>query len=185
MSTSDERARRTGPVAAGGAEWVDYTDADDRLVARGPREGSGAQRWYRRYAATILTGPGERVLVYLRPAHARVYPGHYDVLVGGGVRAGETYHQAAVRELGEELGIRREPREVLRLRRTAPPELSHLAVHLTDIADLLPPATPRPRLRPDPAEVQCYDVLPVAQVLASPPRPFLHTGLDVLRHLFA
>ena len=34
-----------------------------------------------------------------------MYPGHYDVAIGGVVGAGESYAEAAVRELHEELGI--------------------------------------------------------------------------------
>ncbi|MDP4512012.1 NUDIX domain-containing protein [Nonomuraea turcica] len=36
------------------------------------------------------------------------FPGYYDVMVGGavGVGVGESYEEAAVRELAEELGVR-------------------------------------------------------------------------------
>ncbi|MGP3920884.1 NUDIX domain-containing protein [Nonomuraea sp. 10N515B] len=34
------------------------------------------------------------------------FPGYYDVMVGGAVGVGESYEEAAVRELAEELGVR-------------------------------------------------------------------------------
>lgn len=34
------------------------------------------------------------------------FPGYYDVMVGGAVDAGESYEEAAARELSEELGVR-------------------------------------------------------------------------------
>lgn len=37
--------------------------------------------------------------------HSR-FPGYYDVMVGGAVDVGESYEEAAARELSEELGVR-------------------------------------------------------------------------------
>lgn len=41
-----------------------------------------------------------------RAATLSRFPGYYDVMVGGAVDVGESYEQAAVRELTEELGVR-------------------------------------------------------------------------------
>jgi 8-oxo-dGTP pyrophosphatase MutT (NUDIX family) len=157
-------------------ELVDYVDAEDRFVRTGPRGGAGEHRLHYRTAATVLVTGRRDVLVYRRPAAAKVYPGHHDVLVGGTARAGETYRAAARRELAEELGISPVQREVLKLRRESPIGPCHLAVYLAEL-----PA----RLEPDSAEIDRYEVLPVISVLSNPPQPFIPDGLDVLRRLFS
>ena len=47
-----------------------------------------------------------RILVVRRPETMSRLPGHYDVLVGGAVDVGESYEEAAARELSEEPGVR-------------------------------------------------------------------------------
>lgn len=126
-------------------ETIDYVDADDRFVRYGPRGGAGAAGLYYRAAATIVrTGDG-RVLVYRRHARAAVFPGHHDVLIGCGVRADESYHQTAVRELAEEMGLRTTVRELRRYGHDSPVGPCHLVVHLA-LLDAVP--------RPDPGEIQ-------------------------------
>ncbi|WP_148589203.1 hypothetical protein [Streptomyces sp. WAC01526] len=82
---------------------------------------------------------------------------------------------AATRELAEELGIRPPLRDALRLRTASPLGPYHLTVHLAGLCE---------PLRPDPREIPRHELLPLAHVLAVPPRPFIPTGLDVLRRLF-
>lgn len=157
------------------AEMIDFVNADDQVVRRGLRGRSGADGLYFRAAATIVLAE-DRVLVYRRPATVSVFPGHHDVLVGGSLRAGETYRQAAGRELAEEFGIRPALHEALRLRQDSPAGPCHLTVYLAGLDG---------RLRPDRAEIDHHELLPVARVLACPPQPFIPTGLAVLRRLFA
>lgn len=52
----------------------------------------------------VFNGRGE-IFVHRRTASKDVYPGFYCPAIGGVVAAGESYEQAAVRELAEELGI--------------------------------------------------------------------------------
>lgn len=47
-----------------------------------------------------------RILVHRRAADMSRFPGQYNWLIGGGVEAGESYEDAAARELTEELGVR-------------------------------------------------------------------------------
>lgn len=155
-------------------EIIDYVDSDDRFVRSGPRNGAEAAGLYYRVAATIVHTADGRVLVYRRPAWATVFPGHHDVLVGGGVRAGESYEQAAARELAEEFGLRTTVREVWRVRHDSPVGPCHLTVHLA-VLDAA--------LHPDPTEIAQHALLPIPQVLSDPPRPFVPAGLRALRQV--
>jgi 8-oxo-dGTP pyrophosphatase MutT (NUDIX family) len=88
------------------SELVEHVDEHDHVlgvVERGEAEHEG---WPHRIAATICRDLEGRILALRRSeAHPR-FPGYYDVLVGGAVGVGESYEEAAARELSEELGVR-------------------------------------------------------------------------------
>jgi 8-oxo-dGTP pyrophosphatase MutT (NUDIX family) len=58
-----------------------------------------------RSVAIAVLGSDGRLLVHRRSAAKDVWPGMWDICAGGVVASGETYAQAAARELAEELGI--------------------------------------------------------------------------------
>jgi 8-oxo-dGTP pyrophosphatase MutT (NUDIX family) len=55
--------------------------------------------------AILVRNQAGEVYVHRRTPTKDVFPGMYDLVVGGMVTAGETYEEAANRELAEELGI--------------------------------------------------------------------------------
>ncbi|GGY17554.1 NUDIX hydrolase [Streptomyces djakartensis] len=87
-------------------ELVERVDEEDRVLGVVDRDEAIRQGWPHRVATTVCRDPRGRVLVHRRPEHVSRFPGHYDWLIGGGVAAGETYQEAAARELEEELGVR-------------------------------------------------------------------------------
>jgi 8-oxo-dGTP pyrophosphatase MutT (NUDIX family) len=88
-----------------GDEILDVVDEHDRVVGRASRREVRARRLLHRFAAVLCRDPTGRVYVHRRVDHKDVYPGMYDMFVGGVLGAGERYRQAAARELGEELGV--------------------------------------------------------------------------------
>ncbi|MEU1849872.1 NUDIX domain-containing protein [Streptomyces sp. NPDC019990] len=88
------------------AELVERVDEQDRVLGVVDRDEAVLRGWPHRVATTVCRDPRGRVLVHRRAEHVSRFPGHYDWLVGGGVEAGETYEEAAARELAEELGVR-------------------------------------------------------------------------------
>lgn len=58
---------------------------------------------------------GHDVLQQQRCADKSIMPGEWDISVGGHVRAGESYRDAAVRETHEELGLVRTPEQFHRI----------------------------------------------------------------------
>ncbi|NEA44536.1 NUDIX domain-containing protein [Streptomyces sp. SID11385] len=92
-------------------ELVERVDERDRAsgVVVSRREAT-AEGWLHRIAVTVCRDERGRVLVHRRAERLPRFPGRYEVVVGGAVTAGESYEQAAARELAEELGVRVLPR---------------------------------------------------------------------------
>ena len=88
-----------------GAELVDIVDDDDRVVATVPRREMRARRLRHRAVFIIVTSTTGELLVHRRSEHKDLWPGRWDVCVGGVVGAGESYEAAARRELAEEIGV--------------------------------------------------------------------------------
>ncbi|MFJ5993665.1 NUDIX hydrolase [Streptomyces sp. NPDC092370] len=87
-------------------ELVERVGERDRVLCVVDRDEAIRNGRPHRVATTVCRDPRGRVLVHRRPEHVSRFPGYYDRLVGGGVEVGESYQEAAARELTEELGVR-------------------------------------------------------------------------------
>lgn len=84
-------------------EIVDLVDDDDNVVGQIEREG---YRWSHIRAVNIfLINKEWKILTPTRTMDRKNFPGHLDFSCGEHVKSGESYLQAAVRGLQEELGI--------------------------------------------------------------------------------
>lgn len=83
-------------------EEVDATGAVTRLVTR--REMRAQSLWHRSVFIAVLSESGQ-ILVHRRAETKDVWPGCWDVAVGGVLQPSEEWESAALRELSEELGI--------------------------------------------------------------------------------
>ena len=83
-------------------EEVDHTGAVLRLVTR--RRMRSESLRHRSVFVAVVSGDGD-LLVHRRADTKDVWPGCWDVAVGGVCAPGEDWNAAAVRELGEELGL--------------------------------------------------------------------------------
>ena len=95
------------PPSSGDAvpELVDIVDEHDRVVEVVPRARMRAERLLHRCVFIAVVHPDGRLLVHQRSPHKDIWPGWWDLAVGGVVSAGEGYDDAARRELAEEVGI--------------------------------------------------------------------------------
>lgn len=97
-------------------ELVDVVDRDDRVVATASRAEVRARKLRHRAVYILVFNEEGQIFVHQRTGTKDVYPGYFDVAGGGVVAAGESYDDAARRELEEELGIIGQPlRRVLAL----------------------------------------------------------------------
>jgi isopentenyldiphosphate isomerase len=86
-------------------ELVDIVDDDDRVIATVARREMRAKRLMHRSVGIAVMSAEGRLLVHRRSPLKDVWPGWWDIAAGGVVTAGESYEQAARRELAEELGV--------------------------------------------------------------------------------
>ena len=86
-------------------ELVDIVDDDDHVVATVTRAEMRARRLQHRSVGIAVISSDGRLLIHRRSEAKDIWPGWWDIAAGGVVAAGETYDEAARRELGEELGI--------------------------------------------------------------------------------
>jgi isopentenyldiphosphate isomerase len=89
----------------GREELVDIVDSDDRVVDTVPRSVMRRDVLRHRAVFILVRDSAGLVLVHRRSADKDLWPGWWDIAIGGVVAAGESYDDAARRELREEAGI--------------------------------------------------------------------------------
>lgn len=88
-------------------EYLDLIDEHDQVIGQAPRSEFITKKLLHRSIVVIVFNSKGEIFVHQRTFDKTVYPGCYDMFVGGGVLAGETYEEAALRELKEELSIKK------------------------------------------------------------------------------
>ncbi len=86
-------------------EYVDIVDENDRILRCTTRKEMRTKGLRHRGTAILVFNSLGQLFVHKRTATKDVFPGFYDIAVGGVVETGETYETAAKRELAEEVGI--------------------------------------------------------------------------------
>ncbi len=87
-------------------EIFEIFDEHDCLTGTARRgECHGNPELIHRTAHVVVYHPDGRILLQRRSMNKDIQPGKWDTAVGGHVMPGETYEQAAVREMTEELGL--------------------------------------------------------------------------------
>jgi isopentenyldiphosphate isomerase len=86
-------------------ELVEVVDDAGRPVAVVSRREMRARRLPHRSVYVLVFNRRGELFIHLRTPTKDVYPGHWDVAIGGVLAVGETFDVAARRELVEELGV--------------------------------------------------------------------------------
>ncbi|MFF2012943.1 NUDIX hydrolase [Streptomyces sp. NPDC058195] len=137
------------------SELVEHVDEHDRVLRIVERDEAVRENWPHRIAATICRDHGGRILVLRRSETLSRFPGSYDAMVGGAVDVGESYEEAAVRELAEELGVRAPVRFLFKIFYREGISPIWLGVHEAVISEILVP---------DSGEIEWHDWLTVAEL---------------------
>ena len=102
----------TEPSAAA-EELVSIVDEDGAVIGSAPRSVMRRDNLRHLVVAVLVRNPAGRIYVHRRADIKDVFPGLHDCFVAGCVAAGESPDVAALRELGEELGVTGVPLEPL------------------------------------------------------------------------
>ncbi len=86
-------------------EIVTITDHHNQVIDALPRAVMRARNLIHRAAYILVFNDIKELFLQKRSGQKDVYPGYWDVAAGGVVLADESYEEAAVRELAEELGV--------------------------------------------------------------------------------
>jgi isopentenyldiphosphate isomerase len=96
-------------------ELVDWIDSDGVVIEVVTRARMRAERLRHRAVFIVVRSSRGEVLVHQRAFTKDLWPGFWDICVGGVVGAGEDVTEAAIREVAEEIGAEIDHRDLLRL----------------------------------------------------------------------
>ncbi|MFU8893801.1 MAG: 16S rRNA (adenine(1518)-N(6)/adenine(1519)-N(6))-dimethyltransferase RsmA [Luteolibacter sp.] len=99
-------------------EVFDVVDENDQITGTATRAEVHANKWIHRAVHIFLRNKRGDVLLQQRSMLKDVHPGDWDSSVSGHLDSGETYEQAAYREVREEMGV--ESAELREIARIAP-----------------------------------------------------------------
>ena len=87
------------------AELVDVVNEKDEIIGQELRSDNFKKGFIARVAAVFLVDSDGKFIITKRAEHKKIDAGLYDLAAVGSVLAGETYEEAAKRELQEELSL--------------------------------------------------------------------------------
>lgn len=90
--------------------WV--VNEEDQVIGKATREECHKSKLIHRSVYIFLINSKKEIFIQKRSMTKDLYPGYYTGSATGHVDYGETYDQAALRELEEELGIKVQPRRL-------------------------------------------------------------------------
>lgn len=89
-------------------EVLDVVDENNEVIGSAPYAEVYQQRLNHRIVHVLIFNEKGEVFLQQRSAKKTFCPGHWVTSAGGHVQKGESYEEAALRELQEELGVRTE-----------------------------------------------------------------------------
>lgn len=162
-------------------ELFDIVDENDNIIRQAPRSAAHAQGLWHRGVHVLLFDPAGRLLVQQRSRTRSHAPLTLDCSISEHVQAGETYLQAAVRGLREELGVESvELQPLLKFKMNYGPNDNEISLLYRGNLD-------RQTVRFDPEEVERVDFFTLAALeerLASDPAAFSYWFAQILRWQF-
>lgn len=88
-------------------ELIDIVDSDDTVIGKATREDIYKNLYPHRIVHILIFNSENKMALQKVAKNKPPYAGHWGTSVGGHVQTGESYEQAAMRELLEEFGIKK------------------------------------------------------------------------------
>ncbi|WP_155060021.1 NUDIX hydrolase [Streptomyces blattellae] len=159
------------------SELVERVDEQDQVLGVVERDEAIENHWLHRVATTVCRDPEGRILVHRRQEDVSRFPGQYNWLIGGAAEVGETYEEAAARELTEELGVQAPVRFVFKFLCGGVISPYWLGVHEAVVTEMI---------APDSAEIAWYGWVTESELQEALRQwTFVPDGVDALRRYLA
>ncbi|WP_437205569.1 NUDIX hydrolase [Planctomicrobium sp. SH664] len=156
-------------------EMFDVCDEQDRVIGQAPRSVVHARNLLHRAVHIWVWNSRGDLLLQLRSTTKDQYPSCFTSSASGHVDAGETYQEAAVRELREELQLAGELTHISQLAASASTAYEHTALYfLTSDSPPVPDAA-------EIAELSWLQPALVAEMLFSEPHRFTPPFRELFR----
>jgi len=136
-------------------EIFDVVDGDDRVIDQASRAEVHRRGWLHRAVHMFIFNTQRQLLIHLRAATKDEFPSRWTSSASGHVDAGESYEEAAARELCEELGMRVPLQYVFTHRACAETANEHSALYEA-VTDQVP--------KPDPGEISRLEWISLEQL---------------------
>jgi isopentenyl-diphosphate delta-isomerase type 1 len=109
-------------------ELFDVVDEDDKVIGKASRKDCHENGLIHRSVMIFVFDSKGRVLVTKRTQNKDFFPGYYSIVLGGHVHSGESYEEAASREIEEEIGISTKPFLISFFKKRIPEERENVKV---------------------------------------------------------
>jgi isopentenyl-diphosphate Delta-isomerase len=109
-------------------EILEILDVDDKVIGTATRGEIHRRGFLHRAVHIFVFNSAGEVYIQRRSISKDRHPGKLDSSAAGHVDPGESYEQTAIRELGEELGIKAEVKEVLRVPASGETDNEHVVL---------------------------------------------------------
>ena len=126
-------------------EILDVVDADDLVLGAMERGEIHRKRLFHRSVHVFLVDEAGRIYLQRRSFEKLEHPGKWDASASGHVESGESYQEAAVRELEEEIGVKASPEPLLRVRGSEATGMEHGMLFLVRASTTDPEPIPNPK----------------------------------------
>lgn len=97
-------------------EYFYVVDEDDNIIGKAPRSECHKRRLIHRSVYIVVLNDKGEIFLQRRSLNKDLYPGYYACSVSGHVEYGESYEEAARREMLEELGIEAPLKEICKFK---------------------------------------------------------------------
>lgn len=110
------------------SEYFDVVDEKDKVIGKATREKAHKNRLIHRSVMLFIFNKEGEVFVNQRTENKEFFPGYWSIVIGGHAHAGESYEEAAIRELKEEAGIKEKPFLMKSFKKRIPEEKENVRV---------------------------------------------------------
>ena len=93
-------------------EYLDILDSEDKVIGNATRKEVYDKKLTHRIVHVLLFSKENKIYLQRRSEKVSYLPGYYCTSAGGHVLSGESYEEAARRELKEEIGIDSQIKEI-------------------------------------------------------------------------